>query len=66
MFFPRMGQLEDWFLSWVPDSVFSAGSGRGSVEAVPLTLTFISMWPMLTNPLILLVVPFWISLGLPG
>ena len=27
------GQLEDWFRSWVPDSVFSAGSGRGSVEA---------------------------------
>ena len=26
-------QLEDWFKSWVPDSVFSAGSGRGSVEA---------------------------------
>ena len=30
----RMGQLEDWFKSWVPDSVFSAGSGRGSVEAL--------------------------------
>ena len=29
----RMGQLESWFKSWVPDSVFSAGSGRGSVEA---------------------------------
>ena len=29
----RMGQLEDWFKSWVPDSVFSAGGGRGSVEA---------------------------------
>ena len=29
----RMVQLEDWFKSWVPDSVFSAGSGRGSVEA---------------------------------
>ena len=29
----NMGQLEDWFKSWVPDSVFSAGSGRGSVEA---------------------------------
>ena len=27
----RMSQLEDWFRSWVPDSVFSAGSGRGSV-----------------------------------
>ena len=29
----RMGQLEDWFKSWVPESVFSAGGGRGSVEA---------------------------------
>ena len=29
----RMGQLEEWFKSWVPDSVFSAGGGRGSVEA---------------------------------
>ena len=28
----RMIQLEGWFKSWVPDSVFSAG-GRGSVEA---------------------------------
>ena len=29
----RMGQLEDWFQSWVPDSVFCAGGGRCSVEA---------------------------------
>ena len=29
----RMGHLEDLFKSWVPDSVFSAGGGRGSVEA---------------------------------
>ena len=29
----RMDQLDDWFRSWVPDSVFSAGGGRGSVEA---------------------------------
>ena len=28
-----MGQLDDWFKSWVPDSVFSAGGGRSSVEA---------------------------------
>ena len=28
-----MGQLEDWFRSWIPDSVFSAGGGRSSVEA---------------------------------
>ena len=29
----RMCQLDGWFKSWVPDSVFSAGGGRGSVEA---------------------------------
>ena len=29
----RMGQLDGWLKSWVPDSVFSAGGGRGSVEA---------------------------------
>ena len=28
-----MLQLEGWFRSWVPDSVFSAGSSRSSVEA---------------------------------
>ena len=52
----RMGQLEDWFRSWVLDSVFSAGGGRGSVEAwctsapdiekfflLPLILTYTSL-----------------------
>ena len=29
----RMGQLDGWFRSWVPDTVFSAGGGHGSVEA---------------------------------
>ena len=29
----RMDQLEDWFRSWVRDSVFCAGGGRSSVEA---------------------------------
>ena len=29
----RMGQLEDWFNLFVLESVFSAGCGRGSVEA---------------------------------
>ena len=29
----RMMQLEPWFKSWVPHSVFSAGNGRSSVEA---------------------------------
>ena len=51
----RMGQLNGWFRSWVLDSVFSAGGGRGSGEAwyttaldieevlVPLILIFISL-----------------------
>ena len=29
----RMKQLEDWFQSWVPSSVYSAGNGRSSVGA---------------------------------
>ena len=29
----RMIQLEPWFKSWVPHSVFSAGGGRSSVQA---------------------------------
>ena len=29
----RMMQLEPWFKSWAPHSVFSAGNGRSSVEA---------------------------------
>ena len=29
----RMCQLDGWFKSWVPESVFSAGGGRASVEA---------------------------------
>ena len=29
----RLGHLQDWFDSWLPDSVFSAGGGRSSVDA---------------------------------
>ena len=29
----RMVQLEDWFRSWVPDSFYSAGGCRSSIEA---------------------------------
>ena len=29
----RIVQLEPWFRSWVPDSLFSAGGGRSSVES---------------------------------
>ena len=54
--------MEDWFRSWVPDSVFSAGGGRSSVEAWYntaldieevlsglLTLTFIVLLLMLLS-----------------
>ena len=29
----RMMYLEDWFKSWLPESVYSAGRGKCSVEA---------------------------------
>ena len=64
----RMCPLEGWFLSWVAESVFSAGGGRSSVEArktsaldieefslVPMILTFISLLLMLSSPLRLLI-----------
>ena len=64
----RMVQLEGWFKSWVPDSVFSAGGGRGSVEAWYtsafdieevlsglLILMFIFLLPMLLRALIRLI-----------
>ena len=63
----RMGQLEDWFRSWLPESVFSAGGGRGSVEAwytssldiaevvaSAADSDVISLLRMLSSPLILL------------
>ena len=73
----RMGQLDGWFKSWVPDSVFGAGGGRGSVEAwytssldieefllgllIPM---FIFLLLMLLSLLTRLIGVFW--LGLPG
>ena len=32
--------IQDWFESWLPDSVFTAGRGRSSVE----TLGFPLLW----------------------
>ena len=29
----RLGHIQDWFASWLPDSVCSAGVGRSSVDA---------------------------------
>ena len=29
----RLGHLQDWFYSWVPDTVYSAGKGVSSVDA---------------------------------
>ena len=70
----RMGQLDGWFRSWVPDSVFSAGSGRGSVEAWKillwilrkfllglLILMLISLLLMSLSPLTLLIGESWIE-----
>ena len=69
----RMSQLDGWFKSWVPDSVFSAGGGRSSVEAwytssleieevlagaAHSTFTFLLL--MLSNLLTRLIVSFWI------
>ena len=34
----RMQQLEGWFQSWVPSSVYSAGNGRSSVQLGTLLL----------------------------
>ena len=69
-----MVQLEEWFRSWVPNSVFSAGGGRGSVEAwytsaldieevlsVLLILTLISLLRMSFSQLTLLIVVLWIG-----
>ena len=53
----RMVQLEDWFKSWVPDSVFSAGGGRGSVEAwFPLLLILRKVLLALLTPIFTLFV----------
>ena len=70
----RMSHLEGWFRSWVPDSVFSASGGRGSVEAWFLLLWILKKFflvlliPMFTflllmssSPLILLIAVFWIG-----
>ena len=60
----RMSQLDGWFKSWVPDSVFSAGGGRGSVEAWYTSALDIeevlsaSLLLMSLSPLTLLIVVF--------
>ena len=43
-----MIQLEGWFKSWVPDSVFSAGGGRGSVKAWYVTALDVEEVPALS------------------
>ena len=70
----RMGQLDGWFKSGVPDSVFSTGGGRGSVEAWytsfldieevrtgATNLIFISLSLMCLSLLIRLTGGFWIG-----
>ena len=34
----RQAHLKDWFYSWVPDSVFSAGEGVSSVDATSIDI----------------------------
>ena len=34
----RLCHIQDWFESWLPDSVFSAGTGRSSVETPGIPL----------------------------
>ena len=36
-----MGHLEEWFLDWVPDPVYSAGGERSSVEAWKTTALYV-------------------------
>ena len=65
-----MQQLEGWFQSWVPSSVYSAGNGTNSVEAwyttalallVLLTLVFMSLLLMYSSPSIRLIEVSWIG-----
>ena len=70
----RMSQLEEWFKSWVPDAVYSAGGGRVRLRhgilllltlrkflLVLLTLMFISLLLMSLSHLILLIEESWIG-----
>ena len=70
----RLRHLDSWLRSWLPLSVFSAGGGRGSVDAWYSTAldfeevlcglgeshvhVLLLMW---LSPLTLLIVVFWIS-----
>ena len=70
----RMGQLDGWFKSWDPDSVFSAGVGVGRLRlgillllisrrfllVLPI-LMFTSLLLMLSSLLILLIEESWIG-----
>ena len=55
----RMLQLEDWFRSWVLDSVFSAGGGRSSFEAWYTTALLLTLM-FIVSPLIRWIGVFWI------
>ena len=52
----RMGQLGDWFRSWVPDSVFSAG---GVVDRLRLGILLLLI---LRRFLLVLLIPMFIFL----
>ena len=70
----RLRHLDSWLRSWLPLSVFSAGGGRGSVDAwystsfylrmsclVLVSLMFMFLLLMWSSHLTLLIVVFWIS-----
>ena len=60
-----MMQLEDWFESWVPESVFSAGGRLRSHSLWRLVLMFICLLLMwLLSPLTLLTEGSWIGFSL--
>ena len=48
----RMGQLEEWFQSWVPESVFSARGGRGRLR-LGMPLLLILRWFLLVLPILM-------------
>ena len=45
----RLGHIQHWFHSWVPDTVFSAGKGVSSVDAWYATSMFIFLLRMLSS-----------------
>ena len=59
----RMGQLDDWFKSWVPDSVFSAGGVVGQWRPGILLLWMLRKFLLgLLTPMLIFLLPMLSSL----